>query len=118
MVGFRVKQAECISRLTERWKTSSKASRGMERGRPSRKHVVAGFSLRSISKRTRAKARDYVLALMLMQQPLTTLIGIDQNLGVKVDPHITFRNEFGQTVQLGEYFGSRPIILVPVYYEC
>src|SRR5262245_59017506 len=81
-------------------------------------YVAAGFSPRSIGKKMRAKARDYVLAFAILQQPLTTLIGIDQNLGVRVDPHITFRNEYGQTVKLGDFFGSRPIILVPVYYEC
>jgi len=60
----------------------------------------------------------FLLTLLLLQQPLTTLIGIDQNLGVQVDPHITFRDEYGRAVQLGSYFGSRPIILMPVYYEC
>ncbi len=59
-----------------------------------------------------------LLLLLLSQQPLTTLIGIDQNLGVQVDPHITFRDEYGRPVQLGSFFGSRPIILTPVYYEC
>ena len=63
-----------------------------------------------------------ILALLFLlqqpQQPLTTLIGIDQNLGVQVDPQIAFRDEYGRPVQLGSFFGSRPIILVPVYYEC
>jgi protein SCO1 len=51
-------------------------------------------------------------------QPLTTLIGIDQNLGVQVDPGIPFTDEHGRPVSLGSYFGARPIILMPVYYEC
>ena len=60
----------------------------------------------------------FVLLLLLTQQPLTTLIGIDQNLGVQVDPHIALHDEYGRPVQLGDFFGARPIILMPVYYEC
>jgi protein SCO1 len=58
--------------------------------------------------------------LLFLQQPapVTTLIGIDQNLGVQVDPNIPFKNEYGQDVILGSFFGARPIILMPVYYEC
>ena len=47
-----------------------------------------------------------------------TQIGIDQKLGVQVDPNIEFRDESGQTVRLGDYFGTKPLILTPVYYEC
>ncbi len=62
-----------------------------------------------------------LLVLMLMFQqrsPVTTLIGVDQELGVHVDGGIPFRNEHGTRVTLGEFYGTRPIILVPVYYEC
>jgi protein SCO1/2 len=47
-----------------------------------------------------------------------TQIGIEQRLGVQVDPTIEFRDESGQTVRLGDYFGAKPLILTPVYYEC
>jgi protein SCO1 len=59
-----------------------------------------------------------IFLVLFLQQPLTTLIGIDQNLGVQVDPKVAFRDEFGRPVQLGDFFGARPIILMPVYYEC
>src|SRR5262245_49340476 len=61
-----------------------------------------------------------LLSLMLLQspQPLTTLIGIDQNLGVRIDPNTIFRDEYGREVRLGAFLGSRPIILMPVYYDC
>jgi protein SCO1/2 len=49
---------------------------------------------------------------------ILTQIGIDQKLGSQVDPAIEFRDESGQPVKLGEYFGARPVILTPVYYEC
>lgn len=63
----------------------------------------------------------YLLSLLLLLQPstpITTLIGIDQDLGAQVDPNITFRDEHGKQVTLGDFFGTRPIILMPVYYEC
>jgi protein SCO1 len=62
----------------------------------------------------------YLFMLLILQQPqpLTTLIGIDQNLGVKVDSTIPFRDEYGRNVTLGDFLGTRPVILMPVYYEC
>ena len=45
-------------------------------------------------------------------------IGIDQKLNEQVPPDITFRDEAGKTVRLGDYFGRKPVILVLVYYEC
>lgn len=60
------------------------------------------------------------LSLMLLQNPdsVLTQIGIDQKLGAKVNPELSFRDESGETVKLGSYFGSKPVILTPVYYEC
>ena len=45
-------------------------------------------------------------------------IGIDQKLDQQVPLDAAFRDEFGRPVTLGAYFGSRPVILAPVYYEC
>jgi protein SCO1/2 len=45
-------------------------------------------------------------------------VGIDQKLGVQVPAELTFVDDHGQTVRLGDYFGQRPIILSLVYYEC
>src|SRR5215831_21098495 len=49
---------------------------------------------------------------------ILTQIGIDQKLGAQIDRTIEFRDETGQTVKLGDYFGRKPVILTPVYYEC
>jgi protein SCO1/2 len=49
---------------------------------------------------------------------ILTQIGIDQKLGAQVDPDIEFRDESGQTVRIGDYLGTKPLILTPVYYEC
>lgn len=45
-------------------------------------------------------------------------VGIDQNLNAQVPPDLTFRDETGRTVQLGEYFHQKPVVLALVYYEC
>ena len=45
-------------------------------------------------------------------------IGIDQKLDEQVPLGLNFRDERGQAVQLGRYFGSKPVILALVYYTC
>ena len=45
-------------------------------------------------------------------------VGIDQKLNQSVPLNLTFRDEHGQTVQLGQYFGQKPVILTLVYYNC
>jgi protein SCO1/2 len=45
-------------------------------------------------------------------------IGIDQRLNERVPLDLTFRDEQGRTVRLGEYFADRPVVLALVYYEC
>jgi protein SCO1/2 len=45
-------------------------------------------------------------------------VGIDQHLNEQVPLDLTFHDETGQSVQLGTYFGAKPVILALVYYEC
>ena len=45
-------------------------------------------------------------------------VGIDQHLDAQVPLDLSFRDEQGQAVTLGKYFGQRPVILALVYYEC
>jgi protein SCO1/2 len=44
--------------------------------------------------------------------------GIDQRLGERVPLDLVFRDEDGNPVRLGQYFGRRPVVLSLVYYEC
>jgi protein SCO1/2 len=62
----------------------------------------------------------FLAALMFFQNPdsILTQISIDQKLDAQIDPSITFTDESGRDVKLGDYFGNKPIILTPVYYEC
>lgn len=45
-------------------------------------------------------------------------VGIDQNLNQQVPLDLAFKDETGRDVKLGDYFGSKPVILSLVYYEC
>jgi protein SCO1 len=45
-------------------------------------------------------------------------VGIDQKLNQSIPLNLAFRDEHGKTVQLGEYFGQKPVILTLVYYNC
>jgi len=45
-------------------------------------------------------------------------IGFDQKLNAAVPLDIPFLDEAGRTVQLGDYFGRRPVVMVFAYYDC
>lgn len=45
-------------------------------------------------------------------------VGIQQKLNEQLPLETEFKNEEGQTVKLGDYFGKRPVVLALVYYEC
>jgi protein SCO1/2 len=45
-------------------------------------------------------------------------IGFDQNLGQKVPLDTRFVDEHGRSVLLGEYFGTRPVVMLFAYYDC
>lgn len=44
--------------------------------------------------------------------------GIEQRIGQTVPLDLIFTDERGEQVELGRYFGRRPVILALVYYEC
>src|SRR5271166_4384113 len=45
-------------------------------------------------------------------------VGIEQHLDAQVPPDLTFRDDAGKAVRLGDYFGHKPLILNLVYYNC
>ncbi len=45
-------------------------------------------------------------------------VSIDQKLNEQLPLDLAFRNERGETVKLGDYFGKKPVVLSLVYYEC
>jgi protein SCO1 len=53
-----------------------------------------------------------------VRPPRLENVGIEQHLDAQVPPGLIFRDENGQTVKLGDYFGKKPLILNLVYYDC
>jgi protein SCO1/2 len=45
-------------------------------------------------------------------------VGIDQKLNQQIPLDLAFRDENGKTVEIGKYFGHKPVILSLVYYDC
>lgn len=45
-------------------------------------------------------------------------IGFDQRIDARLPLDTTFRDEQGRDVSVGAYFGSKPVVLAFVYYDC
>jgi protein SCO1/2 len=45
-------------------------------------------------------------------------IGFDQNLNGQLPLDAPFKDESGRIVKLGDYFGTRPVVMVFAYYDC
>jgi protein SCO1/2 len=45
-------------------------------------------------------------------------VAIEQKLNQQLPLDLVFRDESGQQVKLGQYFGQKPIVLAFVYYDC
>ncbi len=52
------------------------------------------------------------------RKDFSKLVGIDQKLGAQVPADIRFKDEDGKDIQLANYLGEKPIILIPVFYRC
>jgi protein SCO1/2 len=53
-----------------------------------------------------------------VRPPRLENVGIEQRLDSQVPPDLAFRDETGKSVQLGDYFGRKPLVLNLVYYRC
>jgi protein SCO1 len=45
-------------------------------------------------------------------------VGVDQKLNDEIPLNLAFRDEHGRSVELAQFFGSKPVILTLVYYNC
>jgi len=50
--------------------------------------------------------------------PALRNIGLDQHLDAQVPLDLTFRDEDGRAVRLGDLMGKKPVILTLAYYQC
>jgi protein SCO1 len=53
-----------------------------------------------------------------VRPPYLQNVGIEQHLDAQVPPGLAFVDDTGRAVKLGDYFGSKPLILNLVYYNC
>jgi protein SCO1 len=49
---------------------------------------------------------------------LLNQVGVDQKLNDDIPLNLMFRDEHGKPVELAQFFGSKPVILTLVYYNC
>lgn len=63
------------------------------------------------------KDRENTLAASVLPPALRN-IGVDQKLNEQIPLNLTFRDEAGRELPLSTYFGSRPVVLSLVYYQC
>ncbi|MDX1521046.1 MAG: SCO family protein [Anaerolineae bacterium] len=61
---------------------------------------------------------DHGGTLSEKDQNLFDSVSYDQKLDAQLPLDLTFRDETGTVVQLEQYFGEKPVILVMAYYEC
>src|SRR5215472_6661830 len=52
------------------------------------------------------------------QPPILQNVGLDQRLNQQIPLDLMFVDEDGRPVQLRQYFGSKPVILALVYFQC
>jgi protein SCO1 len=53
-----------------------------------------------------------------LSEEILARLRFEQHLNAQVSPDLSFRDETGRTIRLGDYFGRKPVILVLGYYEC
>ncbi len=98
--------------------------------------ILSGAAFQAKRRISRAASRSLVLLLLAstafgqamtkgimsppanVRPPYLQNVGIEQHLDAQVPPDLTFTDDNGRTVKLGDYFGSKPLILNLVYYNC
>jgi protein SCO1 len=53
-----------------------------------------------------------------IRPPYLENVGIEQHLDAQIPADLAFVDDTGRAVKLGDYFGTRPLILTLVYYNC
>ena len=61
---------------------------------------------------------DYTAANGGVPKDLARQVGVDQNLDAQLDLGLSFKDENGKSVRLGEYFGRRPVMITMLQMTC
>jgi protein SCO1/2 len=81
----------------------------------SRSSLATGVTAACVA--TLAAGAGGLRAQPAMPQPLKG-VAFEQRLGAPLPLDARFRDESGREVWLGDYFGTKPVVLALVYYEC
>jgi protein SCO1 len=119
---------------------AEQSSTALSAGRPSTRFsegvILSGAGFQAKRRISHAASRSLVLLLLAstafgqamskgimsppanVRPPYLQNVGIEQHLDGQVPADLTFTDDTGRTVKLGDYFGSKPLILNLVYYNC
>ena len=83
------------------------------------KHLAAAVVVLAFATCVQAQPRPTASGIPASELPAPLReIGFDQNLDQLLPLEAEFTDEQGRTVSLGDYFGTRPVVLAFVYYGC
>jgi len=80
--------------------------------------LVLGMALPGVTASGQGMTQGIMSPPANVRPPALKSVGIEQHLDEQIPANLTFRDETGKAVQLGDYFGRRPMILNLVYYQC
>lgn len=80
--------------------------------------LVLGVALPGVTASGQGMTQGIMSPPANVRPPALKSVGIEQHLDEQIPANLTFRDETGKAVQLGDYFGRRPMILNLVYYQC
>ncbi len=80
--------------------------------------LLAAVLLVAASARPQGMTRGIMSPPANVRPPGLQNVGIEQHLNEQIPAALTFRDETGKAVRLGDYFGKKPMILNLVYYQC
>jgi len=86
-------------------------------------HAIPGLTLSALllaaggSAAAPLRAESSIVPGNTMPGPLKA-VHYDQRLGEQVPLDLPFRDDAGRPVKLGDYFGTRPAVLILAYYRC
>lgn len=81
------------------------------------KAVIVVITAVAIAPAQTLKERDSAVAASVLPSALRN-IGVAQKLNTQIPLNLVFRDDAGGEKPLASYFGSRPVVLAMVYYQC
>jgi protein SCO1/2 len=81
------------------------------------KAVIVVVTAGAMTQAQTYKDRQAAVAASVLPAALRN-VGLDQKLNQQVPLSLVFHDEAGRETQLASYFGSRPVVLALVYYQC